>query len=471
MKTFLTLVLFLFSTVAFSQPHVEADKLVADLKKYYNSNQYEALYNQLSEAYKKDATEAYITSFYKNNLRAPLGQITNAVFSSKTDNSYQYLVSFEKGNCDFNFVFTEDQHINGMQWSPSSAVRTAKKVLRDPKTIKSNNPKQTKLQQYIDSVATAFLIDDANSSLSIGIADGRKTAQYYYGETSKGSGNLPNGQSIYEIGSISKTFTATMLAHAVNEGKLSLNDDIRNYLPGQYPNLEYQGKPVTVLQLANHTSGLPRLPANLGTQAGFNVADPYKGYTREMISQYLTTFVPDTATGYKAVYSNLGIAILGLILENVYHEPLENILQRVITKPLQMHNTRFLPGPEQAKDKTTGYHSTAVPFWDMENFRAAGGLKSNLQDMLNYLKANIGDINADYKLSHRQTIQMRRYKCALAWMIKDVNARQITWHDGGTAGFTSYIGFNNESAKGIVILNNSSNPVNQLGEKILSALQ
>jgi CubicO group peptidase (beta-lactamase class C family) len=471
MKLLITVLLILFTGAAFSQTHVETDKLLANLTRSYNNNDYKELYNQLSEAYKKDATEAYITSFYKNNLKAPLGQIINAVFSSKTDNTYQYLVSFEKGNCDFSFVFTEDQHINGMRWSPSAVVSIAQKVPRDPKTIKSNNPKQTKLQKYIDSAAIAFLKDDANSSLSIGIVNGGETAQYFYGETSKGSGNLPTRQSIYEIGSISKTFTAIMLAHAVNEGKLSLNDDIRNFLPGHYPNLEYQGKPVTVLQLANHTSGLPRLPADLGTRAGFNAADPYKGYTREMIYQYLTTFAPDTLSGYKAVYSNLGIGILGLLLENVYHEPLENILQNVITKPLKMNNTLFLPGPEQAKYKTTGYNKTEVPFWDMDNFKAAGGLKSNLQDMLSYLKANINDINADYKLAHRQTIQMRRYKCALAWMIKDVNARPITWHDGGTAGFTSYIGFNNEFGKGIVILNNSSNPVNQLGENILSAIQ
>jgi CubicO group peptidase (beta-lactamase class C family) len=471
MKTFLTLVLFLFSAVAFSQPHVEADKLVADLKKYYNSNQYDALYNQLSEAYKKDATEAYITSFYKNNLRAPLGQITNAEFTSKTDNSYQYLVSFEKGNCDFNFVFTEDQHINGMQWSPSSAVRTAKKLLRDPKTIKSNNPKQTKLQLYIDSLAVTFLADAANSSLSIGIVDKDKTEQYFYGETKKGTGNLPSANSVYEIGSISKSFTGILLAHAVNEGKISLNDDIRRYLPGKYPNLEVKGKPVTVLSLANHTSGLPRLPENFGKQPGYKESDPYVGYSKTMIYEYLAKFKPSVTPGLTPEYSNFGIALVGIILENVYQQPLEKLLKEIITGPLKMTSTSYNKALLDARQLTSGYAGNEIPYWEFENFKAAGGINSNLNDMMLYLKNNITETSRDIKLSHQSTITAGDYTAGLAWMINRIGKHDHIWHNGQTAGFTSFIGYSPALKKGIVILNNSNTQVDEIAVKMLRYME
>lgn len=465
MKRILMLVLLFANISTFAQQHANSDAVLKQLTELFNQDKYTDLYNQLTPEFKQGFPEAKIVNFYQNSLKKTLGNIKEWEYQSSQGENNYYLVTFEHGFRDLRLDVTPDQYIKGMNWTPPKQ----KKAWKDPYTIKSNNPKQTKLQLYVDSIALAFLKDQDNNSLSIGLVNGDKTEMFFYGEVAKGTSILPDEQSVYEIGSISKTFTAIMLAHAVNEGKLALNDDIRKYLPGKYPNLEFKGKPITILNLANHTSTLPHLPANIGTQPGFKDEDPYKGYDKAMIYQYLSTFKPDSTIGAKASYSNFGIAILGTILETAYKIPLEKLLKKVITGPLEMNSTDYAVLTEQEKLKTTGYSADkAVPYWDMEDFRAAGGLKSNLQDMIIYLKANMKEINKDISLSHKETFKMPVYNFGLAWIVKPLKNNTMIYHDGATAGFTSFITFTTDHKTGVIILNNSTNLVNEIGENLLS---
>lgn len=464
MKRILTLLLLSISFSAFAQQHANSDVVLKQLVELFNQDKFSDLYNQLTPEFKQQQKEASIVSFYQNRLKNALGKITDWKYQRSDAIFNYYLITFEHGLQNLKLSATPNQLIAGMTWS-------SPKAWKDVATIKSNNPKQTKLQSYVDSLALDFLRDPENNSLSIGLVDGDKTEMFFYGETTKGTGLLPNEQSVYEIGSISKTFTSIMLAHAINEGKIALIDDIRKYLPGNYPDLQFNGKPITVLNLANHTSTLPRLPANMGTQPGFKNEDPYKGYDKAMIYQYLSTFKPDSVIGTKSAYSNFGVAVLGTILENVYQVPLEKLLQQVITGPLKMDGTAYLSLPEQEKLKTTGYSiSKAVPYWDMADFKAAGGIKSNLKDMMIYLKANMKETNKDISLSHKQTFSMPAYNIGLGWLIKPVENNTMIFHDGATAGFTSFITFTADHKKGVIILNNSTNAMNAMGQKLLSFL-
>lgn len=329
------------------------------------------------------------------------------------------------------------------------------------------------LQKYIDSLAEVYLKNPANSSLSIGIVKGTQTTTYFYGVTKKGNDHLPDGYSLYDIASLSKTFTALLLAHAVNQGKIRLNDDIRKYLPGNYPGLQFKGVPVTVANLSNHTSGLPAFPADQQKTATYDPLNPFLNYSKDSVYQYLSAFQPDTLPGTKSIYSNLGFAVLGIVLENVYKLPLETLLQQLITQPLKMKGTFFTTPVLQINRLTTGYNGATgeeVPHWEFGAFKAAGGLKSDLNDLLIYLKANMNTLNADYALTHQETNQQQGFKRGLAWIIEPLDNYELISHNGGTNGYRSYCGFIKEKKAGIVIMSNSSSEIEETALKILSFL-
>ncbi|NNU34491.1 beta-lactamase family protein [Mucilaginibacter sp. S1162] len=195
------------------------------------------------------------------------------------------------------------------------------------------------MDKAVDSVARQYFRDPNSAGLSIGIIKNGKRYIYHYGETKKQTGMLPDNATVYEIGSITKTFTATLLAHAVLENKVSLTDDIRKYLAGSYPNLEFNGRPITLQDLANHTSRLPELPEDIGSQAAFNPLMPEFNYDSARFYTALHKVKIDTLPGYKFLYSNWGYALLGHILENVYQQPYAVLLRNYITKPWGMNNT------------------------------------------------------------------------------------------------------------------------------------
>lgn len=346
-------------------------------------------------------------------------------------------------------------------------------VKKDTSLVKTADLKSTRLQVYVDSLAGSYLQNPANSGLSIGIIKDGQTFSYFYGETKKGTSHLPNASSLYEIASISKTFTALLLAHAVNQKKIKLADDIRKYLPGNYPDLQYKGQPISVVSLSNHTSGLPAFPVSQEKTAEYDPSNPFVNYSKTRLYQYLSAFKPDTLPGTKAVYSNPGFAILGNILENACQLPLETLLQQVITGPLKMNSTFFSVPALQMDRFTTGYSGETgqeVSHWEFGEFKAAGGLKSDLKDMLLYLKANLNTINADYLLTQQTTNQQDGFTRGLAWIAEPLNGQLLISHHGGTAGFRSYCGFIKTQKTGVVILSNSSSEIEEMATGILSFL-
>lgn len=451
----------LISLSAIAQQDSTVDRMINKLVNFYNNEAYTDLYNQLSAEFEQQLSEPNFRDFYKDKLQHPFGKIVLWKNLGIIDGKTKYKVDFERGKQLLNIALTKDQHIAYFVWRP----------IKDPLSIKTNNPRQTRMQHYIDSLALDYLSDGRNSSLSIAIINGDKTESLFYGETKKGNHTLPTEKSIYEIASISKTFTGIMLAHALNQNKISLQDDIRKYLPGNFLNLEYKGTPIQVAHLANHTSGLPRLPGNFGKQAGYDPLNPYKTYSKQDIYQALTDFKPDTIPGKRAEYSNFGSAVLGVILENVYQKPIDSLLAEIITGPLKMPDTRYSLDASPQHLRVSGYsgeHGEEVPFWDFLAFKAAGGLKSDVNDMLRYLKANMNAANPDISLSHEAKVKQSDNGKGLAWVIQPLKGENLIWHNGGSGGFSSFLGFIKSRKTGVIVLSNSNMGVDDLAIKILS---
>ena len=446
---------------------IEGEKMVAKIAELYNKEAYKEMYTMLSPEFKAQITEDQLTSFYKNNINAPLGKIASWKFTEAKGGTMNYRVEFDKGPLDLFLKINSKNEIDGIQWLPAKNNDDPEK--RDVSKIRSNNPKQTKLELLADSAALDYLQNAANCGLSIGIINGDKTEMLFYGSTKKDNNLLPDMGTEYEIGSITKTFTGTILAHAINEGKIKLDDDIRKYLPAGYVNLEYKGIPITIKNLTNHTSGLPRMPDDLEQQPDYNPLDPYKNYSKEMMLNLLKR-VKIEALPAKNEYSNLGVAVLGIILAEVYHKPYEELVSTYVTTPLKMSNTKItMPATEKTKLATPyAQDGTEITYWNLDAFAPAGGIKSDMEDMLKYLTANMNEINADFRLAHEQTYKDETIAVGLNWMITTTkDNKTLIWHNGGTGGFRSFCGYIKEKKAGVVILSNSGVDVDNIARSIL----
>lgn len=340
-------------------------------------------------------------------------------------------------------------------------------------TYLTDNKKTTELDSAIDKIVVDFMKSPQNCGLSIGIIKDSATFFYNYGETKRNNKQLPTKNSIFEIGSISKTFCGIILAYAVVEGKIKLEDDIRNYLPGKYIDLEMNTNYIQIKHLANHTSGLPRLPDNLKDQPDFNILNPYKNYTKSMAFEFLQTVKLAHEPGDVCEYSNFGMALLGMILEKVYGKSFEEIIKEKICLPNNMNSTLVNLNQEQLKLLTDGHNAAGVstPHWDLGSLVAAGGIRSTTGDMINYMKYNINELDAAVKLSHRSTYS-NGSKVALAWhIIKTKLGNELVWHNGATFGYSSFCGFIKEKKCALVVLSNSSTNVDQIGISIFKILQ
>ncbi|MBL7933709.1 MAG: beta-lactamase family protein [Bacteroidia bacterium] len=312
-----------------------------------------------------------------------------------------------------------------------------------------------------------------NCGLSIGITVNGLSYFYNYGETERDSKKVCSANTIYEIGSITKTFCGVLFAKAVVEGKLKENDELSKFLPGKYPELNLNGKAVLLKHLVNHTSGLPGIPDNLRNQPNFDSLNPYKNYTKEMLYSYLKTVKLESEPGIEFSYSNTGMALLGLVLEDVYGKSFEELVKEKICIPNGMTATTIQLSDEQQKLFAQGHNSegSATSHWDLGIFKSAGALRSSSSDMLRFLDYNLKEEDKAAVLSHKPTFNGRS-TIGLAWFIKKTkSSNTLIWHNGGTEGFRSFAGFIKEKKCSVVVLSNSAMDVDFIAIAVLDYLQ
>lgn len=312
----------------------------------------------------------------------------------------------------------------------------------------------------------AFIKEPTRVGLSIAIIQNGQTYFYNFGTTEKGKHQLPTQHTAYEIGSISKTFTGLLLAQAVLEKRVSLDADIRQYLKGDYPNLEYQGQPIQLRHLANTTSSLPdNLPDLRSTlekanpdSIPFIIRKITSSYTKQDYYHDLHAVKLDTVPGLIRRHSNAAAQLLAYILENVYQMPYEQLLAKYIEQPLQMKATVVAGGGPDLLAVGYNEKGARMPYDFIDKVEAAGGLRYSPAEMIKYVKHQLNETDKAVALSHQPTWgTVEEEAMGLSWLIhKTVDSKRALTHTGGTFGFASYCAVYPELGFGIVLFSNES---------------
>ncbi|HTJ14087.1 MAG TPA: serine hydrolase domain-containing protein [Dinghuibacter sp.] len=298
-------------------------------------------------------------------------------------------------------------------------------------------------------------------NLVVGIYDRGHISTAGFGGIVAVSDVVPDGNTPYEIASITKTFTAYLLARAVIDGKLRLSDPVTSYLHGSFPGLAG----VTLLQLANHTAGLPKFLPPLDRSALRTPADAasYPVITPAAFLAALRQFHPDTLPGTRYEYSNAGIQLLGLVLEKVYHRTYAQLLKKYITEPLHMHHTGLDVPDSVAGAGQYDENERPMPymhFWD--ELPAAGSIKSTAADMALYLRLCLDKLDPAVRLCETVTFRQTGEHGAdigLCWYVRHSATGELeVLHGGGSLGSTSMCLLLPERGIGVVCLAGNAGP-------------
>ena len=267
--------------------------------------------------------------------------------------------------------------------------------------------------------------------------------------------SIKNHQKVYEIGSITKVFTSTLLAKYVIEGRVNLEDDITDYL-----HIEIKGDPgISFKQLANHTSGLPRLPSNLETES-FDPENPYQAYDEKHLRYYLLEEIDlEQTPGGSYSYSNLGAGLLGFALEKLDGKSYEQLVQKNIFSQYGMnHSTTQRKSVEHMLIKGLDENGKEASNWDLSVLVGAGGALSSTEDLSKFVLAHFDSSDEVLNLTRSKTFTVNQISdIGLAWEIIKRRSGD-TWykHNGGTGGYTSSLIMDIDNKNGIIILSNVS---------------
>jgi D-alanyl-D-alanine-carboxypeptidase/D-alanyl-D-alanine-endopeptidase len=301
-----------------------------------------------------------------------------------------------------------------------------------------------------------------NFGIVVGIVSKKGNQIFSYGKMGKGSTQDVDGDTVFELGSVTKTFTATLLADMVERGELSLDDPIDQFLPGSVKVPIRNGKKITLIDLATHTSGLPGTPENSKSRDN---RPGFVGYTEQQLYDFLSRYTLTRDIGSKYEYSNMGMGLLGHILSLKTGRPFDELVRERICAPLKMDSTARELSPELQKRKAEGIYLDGQKSqgWRMPPvFAGAGGLRSTANDMLKFLAANLGLIKSPLGPAFGKThegirdIRGEPLKVGLAWLVFTKENLKIILHTGGTEANSSFVGLDPGKKVGVVVLSNSN---------------
>lgn len=315
--------------------------------------------------------------------------------------------------------------------------------------------------------------NDIITGIVVGVVTPEGTSYYNYGVKSYDTQEPVDENTVFEIGSNTKTFTGLLLANEVLKGKLNLDDPIQKLLPEGITSPTRNGEEIRLVNLATHTSSLPRIPhiQNPNSPHG-----PFANLTFDDIYNFLNDYELKHDIGTHWEYSNLGTGLLGLIIAGKYNTDYESMLINEISSPLGMTDTRIECTPEMEKRAAKGHSmGNEVDKYYLPAIAGAGAIRSTAVDMIKYLKANMGlektDLCEAMQLSHKNTGRGNEHvKMGLGWIIMDVEGEEVIWHDGGTKGQMSFMGFNKSRNIGVVVLTNSTGFPDDIGFHLLNPL-
>lgn len=432
---------------------------------FINSQQTDSIYKLANEDFKRAVPYSTIKNLLENEIY-PLGRIKHAEKINFSNGVSQYRVDFTDKSFQVPFGMDSTFHYHTLGFQP-----VTKPIAEKQAPVLTNTVVENKVDFFIDSAANIYTKKGNTQSLAIGIIKNGQLNTYFYGETEKGNKVLPTSGTLYEIGSLSKIFTATLLANFIENETLSLDQSIIDFLSDSLKTNSSLQK-ITFKTLANHTSGLPRLPKNLEKTKGFDPTNPYKDYDKKYLYQYLATFKAENEAGEKYEYSNLGYALLGDILTSLNKKSYNTLIQETIAKPLGLTSTTDILNPKtQYLPKVYNTNGEETKAWDFQIFSAAGGLKSTVTDLLNFAQVQFKMPQTQLENAMALTRQFTYFlppstDIGLAWHMDLLDDITYCYHTGGTGGSSSFIAIAPDKKTAVVLLSNAAESVETTGLSI-----
>lgn len=288
----------------------------------------------------------------------------------------------------------------------------------------------------------------------VGVIDAGGRRVVGHGRSGAADGRPLDGETVFQIGSVTKVFTSLLLADMVLRGEVALDDPASDYLPAGV-GMPEQGRPITLRDLATHRSGLPSMPTNLSL---YGEPDPYEAYSVGQLYQFLSGYTPDREPGAKAEYSNLAVSLLGRLLARRAGMDYEALLQQRVLQPLGMSSTSIALSSDQLRRLAHGHDRYLRPVrtWEMRNMPASGSLRSTANDLLKFLAACLGyedtPLRQAIDLQLRERVPADSGWQALGWFVTSAG---IAVHAGGKQGYRSAVAFDPATGRGVVVLANA----------------
>lgn len=320
-----------------------------------------------------------------------------------------------------------------------------------PVEVNAKQPSSEGMNEWVlppDSAIRALLSERMAKNgvgIVVGVIDSNGQRVFSYGRSGAPNGRPLDGDTVFQIGSITKPFTSLLLADMVVRGEVELDDSASNYLPPDV-HMPQKGRPITLRDLADHMSGLPRMPDNFDLSG---VPNPFEAYAVDDLHAFLSSYTPEREPGAREVYSNLGVALLGRLLGNRMDSNYETLLKKRVLNPLGMQSTSITLNREQEQRLAPGHDLFLYPVytWEMKTLPASGSLRSTANDMLGLLAAYMGYTQTSLDSAIRLQLDQ-----SLGWGERPSG---LFRHSGGKAGYRSGVAFNPSTGIGAVVLANA----------------
>lgn len=438
---------------------------------FINTQMTDSIYNLASANFKSQIPPDQL-AFVLNNLYH-LGKIQQVdVVDFKRDTA-TYLLQFQEHALQAKLALDSTMHYDFLAFSAAENEQPKKE---EKATVISQADKISPLDFYIDSLANSYAKKGNTQSLAIATFHQNVYKTFFYGETADGNETLPTETTLYEIGSLTKVFTAVLLADLVTKDVIQLDDSIADYLPDSVAsNPAIKG--ITFKELANHTSGLPRMADNWNSISGFNENDPYAAYDRSALFAFLKNFKATGQPGESYVYSNVGFGLLGELISIITKKPYMQYLEETILHPLQLANTtdKADAKKQQVVVKVYDKEGNETSIWNWKALTGAGGLKSTVKDLslfaIEQFKMPENELQNAMALTRQFTFfTPDNMDIGLAWHMSMLDGSIYFHHAGGTAGSSSFIGISPDTKTAVVVLSNAAESVTDISTAIMEKL-
>ena len=340
---------------------------------------------------------------------------------------------------------------------PSPTATPQPSRLPDPDEVKALLVQVVDEERRVPGIVVGMIAEDPQERWVVG-----------YGRMNDVDDRVPDGDTVFEIASITKVFTVILLAQAVLNGEVKLDDPISMYLPEGVLAPEYESKSITLLDLATHTSGLPRVPGGVSS---------YANYTPDQMYAFLSGYRLTRAPGSTYEYSNYGFGLLGNLLARIAsQEDYEALLLDRITEPLGMDSTRIVLTPDMESRLATPHlsYSVLTSSSNAPAFAGCGAIRSTANDMLTFLAANMGMTGTELQPALQLAITPQRPTdgsdyIGLGWRVPK-SGQGMHSHGGQNDGYHSYLSWDSERRIGIVVLANATVDIEDVGLQLMGSL-